>query len=333
MKRTGYLIEQIADMNNLYEAFYKASRSKRTQKEIIEFEQKLNSNLYKMRNEILSGNVLVGQYTYFTITDPKQRMICAAAFPERVLHHAIMNVCHTYFDRTLIADTYATRLNKGIYPALDKTGKACRKFRYVAKLDVRKYFDSIKHSILKEQLRRIFKDNTLLTILDQIIDSYETDENQGLPIGNLTSQYLANYYLSAIDHHIKERLRVPIYVRYMDDILLFRNNLETLHDDVNYITEAARQIGLQLKRPVIVPCYKGIAFLGYKSYPNKRLLERRSKQRFGRKMKLYADYLNRNIWTQQQYADHIIPLLAFVGKASSHQFRASVLKRMTIEEY
>ena len=149
----------------------------------------------------------------------------------------------------------------------------------------------------------------------------------------MTSQYLANYYLSAIDHHIKERLRVPIYVRYMDDMLLFRNNLETLHDDVNYITEAVRQIGLQLKRPIIVPCYKGIAFLGYKSYPNKRLLERRSKQRFGRKMKLYADYLNRNIWTQQQYADHIIPLLAFVGKASSHQFRASVLKRMTIEEY
>lgn len=333
MKRTGYLIERIADLDNLYEAYHKACRGKRFQSDVMDFGRSLNANLSKMRKDILTGDIPVGNYTYFTIVDPKLRTICAAAFPERVLHHAIMNVCHPYFDRTLISDTFATRPNKGIYMALDMVGSACKKHRYAAKLDVRKYFDSISHPILKEKLRRLFKDRALLNLFDRIIDSYAVAADNGLPIGNLTSQYFANYYLSAADHHIKERLRVPVYVRYMDDMLLFRDDMDKLHDDVENVIEIMDESSLQLKRPVFLPSYKGIPFLGYKSYPYKRLLERRSRIRFRRKMKLYADYLNADIWTQQEYAEHVVPLLAFVKQASSYRFRLSVMERAAIEGY
>ena len=331
MKRTGFLIERIADLDNLSEAYIKACRGKRDRQEVKDFSRTLDCNIHRLRRGILSGDISIGEYTFFTIADPKQRRICAASFPERVLHHAIINICHPYFDRTLIDDSYATRPDKGIYSALDKVGKSCRRFHYVAKLDVRKYFDSIRHDILKERLRRLFKDPGLLDIFDRIIDSYSVGVDKGLPIGNLTSQYFANYYLSSLDHYIKEQLRVPIYIRYMDDMLLFRNDRTILYEDVKSIVDAAGRIGLQMKPPVIVPCYKGVAFLGYKSYPYKRLLEKRSKRRFQRKMELYADYLNDNVWTQQEYAEHVIPLLAFVSKADSHQFRLSVLKRVMIE--
>lgn len=331
MKRTGYLIERIAEQGNLYEAFSKASKGKRRKADVIAFGRDLSRNLRDLSNDILIGDVKVGNYSYFTITDPKVRTICAAAFSERVLHHAIMNVCHPYFDRTLIFDTYATRRNKGIYSALDKVGTACKRYRYAAKLDVRKYFDSIKHSVIKEQIRRMFKDDALLSLFDNIIDSYSVDLDRGLPIGNLTSQYLANNYLSGLDHYVKEGLRVPVYVRYMDDMLLFRDDLDVLKRDVLSIQCMVASLGLQLKQPVIVACRTGIPFLGYKSYPHVRLLENRSKKRFKKKMILYADNLKNGKWTQREYSDHVIPLTAFVKKASSHRFRLSVLERAAIE--
>ncbi len=331
MKRVGYLIDKIADLDNLYLAYTKACRGKRTKREVIEFGRNLNANLRKMSDQIRSGEVEVGNYTYFTIYDPKQRIICAAAFGERVLHHAIMNICHPYFERVLIADTYATRPNKGVYSAIDKARRAVTNYRYVAKLDVRKYFDSIRHSVLKTQLRRMFKDRVLLTIFDKIIDSYSVSDDRGLPIGNLTSQYLANHYLANMDHMIKEQLRVPIYTRYMDDMLLFADDRAKLKEWVSDVQSIVGDIGLSLKEPIIAPTYRGVAFLGYKLLPHHILLARRSKMRFVRKMVDYTHRLNRGEWCQKQFAEHVIPLTAFVLKASSRLFRVSVNRRVAIE--
>ena len=134
-------------------AFYKARRGKQLKKNVLMFSKSLELNVLKLRDSILSGEVNVGNYTYFNINDPKPRKICAASFEERVLHHAIMNVCHQYFEKHLIETTYATRPNKGIYQAIDRAKQASKKYRFVAKFDFRKYFDSIDHSILKEKLQ------------------------------------------------------------------------------------------------------------------------------------------------------------------------------------
>ena len=139
MKRVGFLIEKIADKDNLLLAYYKAKRGKQYKKEVISFGNNLDYNINKLQREIIDGNVSVGKYHSFVITDPKKRNIYAASFDERVLHHAIMNVCHQYFERNFIYDTYATRIDKGVYNALNKAIVASKKYKYVAKLDFKKY--------------------------------------------------------------------------------------------------------------------------------------------------------------------------------------------------
>ncbi len=333
MKRVGFLTEKIADKENLYLAYYKAKRGKQYKKEVIRFGNNVDYNINKLHNEILTGNVSVGKYRQFTITDPKKRNVYAAAFDERVLHHAIMNVCHEYFEKTMICDTYATRLDKGIYKALDKARLAAKRYRYVAKLDFRKYFDSISHDILKYKLKRIFKDKKLLDILFQILDTYSVEEGQGIPIGNLTSQYFANYYLSSLDHYIKETLKIPVFVRYMDDMLLFDDDIERLKMCVNLVENySCEKLHLTLKRPVIKQTEDTIPFLGYKIGKNVILLNSRSRNRFSKKLFRYEKLLSDGIWSEKEYQSHILPLLAFVQYAYTKKMRRRILSRIKIEE-
>lgn len=327
MKRAGFLIEKIAETDNILYAFYKARRGKQLKKEVIAFSNSLDNNIQKLRSSILSGYVDVGNYTYFNINDPKPRKICAAAFHERVLHHSIMNVCHQYFERNLIETTYATRPEKGIYQAIDRAKLASKKYPYVAKFDFRKYFDSIDHSLLKNKLERLFKDKKLLKVFNQIIDSYSTKEDKGLPIGNLTSQYFANHYLSSLDHYVKEDLHVKEYVRYMDDFLVFAKSDEEIDNCIDKIIIYSRnELNLTLKPVIKIKVLDGIPFLGYKIFPNKILLNSRSKKRLRSKIIKYQSYLENNIWEENKYMEHLIPLMAFANKAYSKRLRCDIIQ-------
>lgn len=327
MKRAGYLIERIADTDNLFEAYYKAARGKRMKEETCRFSASLNEEVARLRATILSGDVEVGNYTYFQIHDPKPRMICAAAFPERVLHHAVMNVCHPYFERQLIETTYATRPGKGIYQAIERAGRGLRRYGYVAKFDFRKYFDSIDHGILKGKLRRLFKDSRLLCIFDGIIDSYSRAAGKGVPIGNLTSQYFANYYLSGFDHYVKEVLGVGEYVRYMDDFLIFASTREELDGYIEKVRSyTSVELALTLKPVICLSSGAGVPFLGYRVYPYKVLLNGRSKRRLKQKMCEYDVMRERGEWGEQNYMEHITPLLAFAGYGYTKSLRRSLVR-------
>jgi len=326
MKRKGNLIEKIADCDNLYLAYYKASKGKQAKEEVLEYGQNLQAHILSLREQILSGNISIGNYYYFKIYDPKERLICAASFQERVLHHAIMNICHPYFERTLIFDTYATRIDKGIYKALGKAKKAMQNYQYVAKLDFRKYFNSISHEILKQKLAAKFKDKQLLVLFDKIIDSYEDSSQKGIPIGNLSSQYFANFYLSKYDHFIKEKLKIKVYLRYMDDMLLFSNNKEELKQQLSVLHQQAKTLQLTLKPIVLNKTQQGISFLGYKLFPHKILLNGRSKQRFKTKFKTCENYLEENIWDEKTYQQHITPLLSFVQHAYTKRLRKEIIE-------
>ncbi len=321
MKRQGFLIDKIADLDNLYNAYYKAKRGKLYKLEVIEYSKNLHTNINRLRYEILSGNVDVGNYHYFKIFDPKERVICAASFRERVLHHAIINICHEYFERTLIFDTYATRLNKGIYKALDKTKSSMPKYKYALKLDFKKYFDSISHEILKQKLATKFKDRGLLKIFSCIIDSYCVREGYGVPIGNLTSQYFANFYLSDFDHFLKEKLRIPFYVRYMDDILIMVNDKTLLSNALETINAYSQQLDLILKFAVICQTCQGVSFLGYKLFPHKILLNSLSKKRFFFKMQLLKTDFSKGEISQSKFFEHVVPLLNFTQYAYSKRLR------------
>ena len=333
MKRVGYLTERIADTDNLLLAFHKAKRGKQYKKEVIEFTENLDYNITKLQNEIMTGNVSVGKYHQFTIIDPKKRNVYAAAFDERVLHHAIINVCHEYFERNFICDTYATRIDKGVYKALDKARKAANRYKYVAKLDFRKYFDTISHDVLKEKLERIYKDQNLLKIFSQIIDTYSVGDGKGIPIGNLTSQYFANYYLSSLDHYIKEELRIPVYVRYMDDMLMFDDDRVRLKECVKAVNSySVEKLRLKLKAPIIKSVEDTVSFLGYKIGKNIVLLNSRSRNRFCRKMLRCERLLSKGIWSEKEYQSHVLPLMAFVKYAYTKRMRKRIIERMKIEE-
>ena len=326
MKRVGHLIEQIACIDNLYMAYHKACRGKQRKTEVKRFAERLDENILQLRQGILDDNVPVGNYHYFQIRDPKERQICAAPFEERVLHHAIMNVCHPFFDKTLIDTTYATRKGKGIYAALDEAKTALGRYEHTVKLDFRKYYDSISHDVLKQKLRRLFKDERLLRLFDKIIDTYCVEKGKGLPIGNLTSQYFANTYLSSLDHRAKEQWHVPVYIRYMDDILIAGNDKTELVECVRQMVEyAAEALQLTFKPPIYRKSKDGQVFLGYRVLPCFCRLSGRSKRRFRSKLLKYERHLERNEWNEQTYQEHIVPLLAFTGHADSKAFRRACM--------
>ena len=322
MKRKGNLMPEIVTVDNLLLAYNKAVRGKRGKKSAISFSENLYENILSIREKLVSGKYEIGRYHYFKVYDPKERVICAASFEERVIHHAVMNVCHKYFERHLIYDTYATRKDKGIYAAIDKARIGMKKYGYVAKLDVRKYFDSISHDVLKGKLERLFKDKELLTLFNRIIDSYSVSENRGIPIGNLTSQYFANYYLSFLDHYAKEVLKIPVYVRYMDDILLFGEDKTVVKRSVSSMKEFVENtLKLQLKPEVLMSTDTGVSFLGYSLFKNKILLNRRSKIRFKKKFRRYTYLYETGEWNDSDYIAHIQPLMAFAGKAYTKKMR------------
>lgn len=319
-------MQRIASLDNLYSAYYKARRGKQRKKEVIAFAERFDENIEELRQSLITGSTAVGEYRYFTIHDPKERLICAAPFRERILQHAIMNICQPLFDRSLIDSTYATRKGKGVYAALDKAVEALSHYEYTVKMDVRKYYDSIDHQILKNRLRRIFKDNELLTLLDKIIDSYCSNEGKGLPIGNLTSQYFANSYLSVLDHKAKEEWKAPIYIRYMDDILIAGNDKYTLNYCVKEMEKLANeQLQLSFKPPIHRKSKDGQTFLGYRVMPYHYKLSGRSKRRFRSKSMTYNRMLDEGVWNQEQYKEHILPLVSFTLHAVSRDFRSSCL--------
>jgi retron-type reverse transcriptase len=312
MKRINGLTELIADRDNLRLAFWKAQKSHSAKKEVSKFRKNLEKNLNKLSKEILCGEVNVGKYFYFNIYYPKQRLICAASFKERVLHNALMNICHSCFEKYQIFDSYASRKGKGTMACLKRAEYFQKRYKWYLKLDVRKYFYSISHDILKEKLRRKFKDNKLLSIFDSIIDSYQASFKRGIPIGNLTSQYFANDYLAEVDHYIKETLSIKAYVRYMDDMVLWSNDKNVLinaYKQINSFLEDT--LSLELKPLCLNRTIKGLPFLGYILYPYKIKLSRASRKRFYRKFSLYLHLLFSGKINQKTYQQYVLPLLAF----------------------
>ena len=299
------------------------------QKAVLDYQENLESNLFQLRQQLESGRVEVGDYRYFKVYEPKERQICASAFREQVLHHALLNICHDYFERAQIFDSYASRKGKGTYAALDRAKVFTRKYPWFLKLDVRKFFGTIHHDVLKGQLARLFKEQSLLGIFFQIIDSYETQADRGLPIGNLTSQYFANHYLSSLDHFIKERLGVKAYVRYMDDMVLWHTEKDALKKAFVAIEAFVQnELGCALKPEALNKTRLGLPFLGYRIFPHHVRLLQKSKIRFIRKMRRIDSHYHSGKWSEAACQRRVLPLLAFTEYADAEVFRKNVLLQL-----
>ena len=287
VKRYGNLWPAIIEFENLLQAAQQAQRGKRYRPNVLDFNYHLDQELLRLQRELSNRTYKPGKYRTFDIYDPKPRMISAAPYRDRVVHHALCNIIVPPLERTLIDDTYANRTGYGSHRALKRFIHFARTSRYCLQCDIRKYFPSLDHSILKALLRRKLKCPDTLWLVDTIIDGsnpqgqeleyFPGDDllaplgrRQGLPIGNLTSQFFANLYLSPFDHFVKEQLKARQYLRYVDDFALFS-------DDRTFLSEARVAIetylsGLRLRiHPIksqLTATRHGANFVGFRILPS-----------------------------------------------------------------
>ena len=332
MKRASNLFRLIATRENLCLAFRKASRGKRHRPEVVAFCKDFDANIETLRQGLVNGCLDIGHYHFFRVQDPKPRDICAASFPERVLHHAVMNQCTPVLEAYAIHDSYACRVRKGTTAALARARRFCRRFPWYLKTDIRKYFDSIDHDIMMRLLERRFKDRPLLRLFDAIMATYHTRPGKGLPIGNLISQHLANFYLGALDHYVKETLRVKGYVRYMDDCLFFGSDKRALKEVLESIRAFLEtRLALQLKpNTQLNRCRRGIPFLGFRLFPFRIRLSARHRRGFVDKFRRYEAMRREGAWTDKELLCHMEPLIAYTRLAQAKGFRRQVIQRFGV---
>jgi len=272
----------------------------------------LETNLAALADAIVDGTAPTHDYTTFTIHDPKERRICAPSFVDRVVHHAIMNVCEAEFERSHIADTYACRTGKGQFAALERARHFAARHSWYLKLDVRKYFESIPKVTLCEAIDRKFRETRVASLFRSIVFGHTPDSPIGLPIGSLTSQHLANFYLGRTDRFIKEGLRAKAYVRYMDDMVLWADEKSTLLEwDRTLRDDLGSRLGLALKPPSLHRTSLGMDFLGYRVDPHSLTLNRRSKLRYRRKYALVERLVDEGRMSESEAQARLGSLVSF----------------------
>jgi len=287
MKRVGNLFEKVISFENLLIALRRAMKGCGRTKATCRFFFDLEYQLLKLQEQLEYGTYSPGAYRYFTIYDPKERVIAVAPFRDRVVHHAVVNVLTPIYERVFIYDSYATRPKKGTHAAIERAQKFLRRWPWYLKADIEKYFDSVNHDILLEILSRKIKDDKLLKLLERIVRN-TPPPGKGLPIGNLTSQFLANVYLDPFDHEIKDGLGIKGYIRYMDDFVICmddRKELEALLPQ----TEAflLEKLDLQLKPGAtwLNKSIHGLSFLGMRIFPGIIRVRSKNRQRSLRRLR------------------------------------------------
>ena len=347
MKRHGNLWPNIIDFENLMLAARNAQKGKRYQHNVLTFNYHLETELLALQRELTSKCYIPGNYYTFHIYEPKQRMISAAPYRDRVVHHALCNEIMPIFERTFIADSYANRLGYGVHKALQRFTKFARSSRYVLQCDIQKYFPSIDHQILKATLRRKLKCLDTLWLIDTIIDHSNEqipvqnlfpgdtlltilERKRGLPIGNLSSQFFANVYLDKLDHYIKEQLKVKKYVRYVDDFSLFSDDKLFLTDARLAIEDFLTQFRLKIHpiKSQLFETRKGANFLGFRVLPDRIRVRKENLRRGRRRLRqLQADYASGKISVTDLHQS-IQSWLAHLSHGDTWQLRQQIFANL-----
>lgn len=344
MHQHRHLFERICSLENLILAARAALRGKRLRLPGAAFLADFEKEVFALHEELWAGTYRHGGYHYFTIHEPKQRVVAAAPFRDRVVHHAIVRVIEPIFEKRFIEDSFACRKGKGTHAAMRRAAEFARRWPYALKCDVRKYFPSIDHEVLLGLLRRVIADERLMGLLRHILDSHADGERQewipggdlfdfrtlkrGLPIGNLTSQFFANVYLNPLDHFVKHELRVQGYVRYMDDFLLFGDDRGALRGQGRQVREKLAELRLQVHpdKYRLVPTASGVDFAGYVVFGDGRIRVRSSSvRRFERRYKRMLWDLRHRRAKAAEITQSVRAWVAHASHAQSDGLRRSVL--------
>lgn len=284
MKRIGNLYEQIISIENLQLADAKARKGKLRSYGVIQHDKNREDNIVNLHNLLKNHQFKTSKYYVFKIYEPKEREIYRLPyFPDRILHHAIMNILEPIWVNVFTIDTYSCIKKRGIHAVLKKLKndlKDAEGTQYCLKIDIKKFYPSIDHAILKAIIQRKIKDNDLLSLLFEIIDSAP-----GIPIGNYLSQYFANLYLAYFDHWLKEEKKVKYYYRYADDIVVLsdqKSNLHTLFFEIEQYLSEKLKLSVKQNHQIFPVDARSIDFVGYRFYHTHILLRKSIKKRFAR---------------------------------------------------
>lgn len=343
------LYPDVYDFHNLLTAFYRARIGKRKRKDVAQFEFNLEKNLLALQEELKNKTYRPGKYKNFYVNDHKKRLISAAPFRDRVVHHALMQVIEPIFERMFIYDSYGCRVGKGQHRACDRYQKFARYNKYVLRCDIQKFYPSVDHEICLKIINRWIKDENIMWLIDKILESGRDvlkdeyipiwfagdglftpfERAKGLPIGNLTSQFFGNVYLNELDHFIKEDLRCRYYLRYMDDFAIFEDNKIKLWEYKSRIVKFLCNLRLTLnpKRQSVFPTSVGLDFLGYRIFPTHRLVRKSTIYRYARHLKNLKAHVRKHKIASQKISASITAWIGHIKHTNSYNLKKVVLKR------
>ena len=286
----SHTYDHIISLENLLEAWQEFKRGKKQRKDVQDFQLHLMDNIIALHNDLRNKSYKHSSYEYFRITDPKVRDIHKASVRDRLLHHALHRVLYPYFDNKFSFDSYSCRLGKGTHKAVERfkefayiESKNHTRTIWVLKCDVRKFFATIDHEILKDILERYISDNDICWLLNQIIDSFEPiKKGTGLPLGNLTSQLLVNIYMDEFDQFVKRKLKIKHYIRFADDFIIFLRDKSDLSTVYRYIVDFLQNelaLSIHPDKVFIKTLSSGLDFLGWVHFSDHRILRTTTKRR------------------------------------------------------
>lgn len=304
------MFASIVAWENLWLAYQKAARGKRSTASVARFEFQVADHLVDLQRDLNARTYRPGPYTHFTIHEPKRRKISAAPFRDRVVHHALCNLIEPRFEARFIHDSYANRIGKGTHAAIDRLQAFARRYRYVLRMDIVQHFPSLDHAVLRAAIAEVVDDADALWLVDLILDSSEgvlADEYEpvyfagddlfaalrprGLPIGNLTSQFWSNVYLNALDWFVVRNLGCNPYLRYVDDFALFADSKRQLwawkQEIVAFL--ASLRLTIHGNAAQVQPTSIGIPWLGFVVFPESRRVKRRNVVNFTRRLSANID--------------------------------------------
>jgi len=290
IKPGGYAL--IYDYENLYQSAIMAAKEKRYKKSVLIFFNNLEENLIQLQNELIWKTYEIGNYYYFEKKEPKLRQIAALPFRDRIVQIALCNIIEQAFEQRFIYDTYACRVNKGSHAAARRLSYFLGKpdaTKYL-KCDVHKYFRSIDINELQTLLRaRYIEDEDILWLINKIL--LHEYNNDGIKIGNRFSQLAANAYLAELDFYLKVKLQIPYYLRYMDDFIIISDSTAKLKNYLELIEKFLNDV-LHIKlndKTKLDYCRNGIDFVGYRVFPDNKIIKKQSMNRTRNVFKAWKD--------------------------------------------
>jgi hypothetical protein len=314
---------------------------------VLRFNFEQERQLLRLQHELLDGSYQPGPFTTHWIARPKPRLISAAPYRDRVVHHAVMNVLEPLLDSFFHPDSYACRKGKGTHAAALRLQQLMRRYRFTLQGDVCKFFPSIDHGILKDLFRRLLKDRRVLALLDRIVDGSNEQESvsawfpgddlfipverrRGLPIGNLTSQWFANWYLTPFDHLVTCHWGLGAYVRYCDDFILLADEGDRLRALCPTLAEKFAELRLRLhgERLQVQPSRAGRSFVGFRITPAQRRLRNASVRQFFRRLRGMRKALQQGRLDCEEVQHRFASWLGHAGQGDSLELIGQLARRL-----